>query len=122
MIWAIDPFEKETKPDHSLIHKLTRWARSVNLEIQPVHVLPISEELPGDSPQEVRVFDQVIAAEKVSEAYLRNIGFYDHRPTKILAVRSPSREKEIEALLNMQKRQNPLCLLFPLTEGQECGG
>jgi hypothetical protein len=41
IIWAIDPFDKETVPDQATIQKFVSWLQSSNLELQPVHILTV---------------------------------------------------------------------------------
>lgn len=101
-VWAIDPLEKETRPDRPLIRKLMNWARSSNLELQPVHVLAASGK--GES-------FNITSAEKTAERYLSELGVVGARPVKVLMTGSASRKEQVNDLLDYADELAAKCII-----------
>jgi len=112
IIWAIDPFEKETKPDRSLVRQLMTWAELSGLDIQPVYVLSLPLEESGAFLEGAGSSSFLTAAEKSSEAYLRDLEVKGTRPVKIIFTESPSRKKCVTALLEFADQVSPPCIVI----------
>lgn len=41
LVWAVDPFDAETKPTVAAVKSLAQWAKGASLQIQPVFILPL---------------------------------------------------------------------------------
>jgi nucleotide-binding universal stress UspA family protein len=113
ILWAVDPFEKETRPDQSVVQQLMNWAKTSNLDIQPVYILslPLGESqdfLDGSGPSTFYT-----SAEKASEAYLRELGVEEKttRPVKVILSDSPSRKECVTALLDYADQVRPPCIV-----------
>jgi nucleotide-binding universal stress UspA family protein len=100
LVWAIDPFEKETRPDRTMVQSLLNWARSTGLEIQPVHVLALSRESLSEDTDETMTDRNISAAEKVCESYLRELGVTNARPARIRLSKSASQRDAVKSLLS----------------------
>ena len=104
LVWAIDPFEKDTQPDSSLVRKLMSWAEASDLELQPVHILNI----PGEEAQaywgDTSVSPQIPAAEKACEQYLRDLGVKMARTTKILVNPSEYAKGAVQRLVEFSEK------------------
>src|SRR5262249_17485468 len=38
MIWSLDPFEPELKPDARTLHDINKWAQARDIVIEPVYI------------------------------------------------------------------------------------
>ena len=111
VVWAIDPFEKETRPDRPLVHKLMNWARSSNLELQPVHILAAPKDTADEYLEGAGIGRYISAAEKTAERYLQDLGVVGARPVKVLLAGSTSRQEEVKDLLGYAEEQNAECVV-----------
>lgn len=41
LVWAVDPFDAETKPTSPVVSRLAHWAQELGMQIQPVFVLSV---------------------------------------------------------------------------------
>lgn len=103
IVWAIDPFEKETKPDTVLVRRLMDWANASGFELQPVHILSVP-----NSKSEIyfgagSVYEETPAAQKASEQYLRDLGVKGARPVEILVDYTSSGKGRVEKIVNFSK-------------------
>lgn len=116
VVWAIDPFEEQTRPDLTLVRQLMKWARSANLEIQPVYILSLPLDETGDFLEGRGTSANVTAAEEAAESYLRELGFEGSLPVKVIFSDSPSRKECVSALLKFAESQfssllQPPCII-----------
>lgn len=110
VVWAIDPFEKETRPAPSLVSKLLKWAQSSDLQIQPVYILSLQLGESADFLEGMGL-SPVPAAEKVSESYLQDLGVTGVLPVKVIFAGAPSRKTEVDALLDFAEKHRSPCIV-----------
>src|SRR4051812_48175729 len=89
-IWAIDPFETETRPDRGLVSWLMTWAKASNLELQPVFVLSLPNDESRAVTERLGITRYLSIAEKASEYYLRELGATGFLPVKVVPAESAS--------------------------------
>ncbi|MGZ3708002.1 MAG: universal stress protein, partial [Bdellovibrionota bacterium] len=89
LIWAIDPFEKDTRPSRQSVNELLSWAESESLELQPVYVTS-SEDTTG-------------ATEKAAKQYLRDLGIGDPISVRLFQGSVDSRQASVRKLIQFAK-------------------
>ena len=105
VIWAIDPFENETRLDPSKVSQLMHWIHISNYRILPVHILPPSEDL----PEELAVHESsesskaISAAKKAIEQVLKTLKISNVLPTQILFQSDSSRKGAVSTLLEFSE-------------------
>ena len=70
VIWAIDPFEKETRPNPGIIQEFIDWTNAAGYVVQPIHILPVSNIDPNEIDDGTWLQRSVPSAEKVATQYL----------------------------------------------------
>ena len=106
VVWAIDPFQLETRPDPSLIKKLLDLLRLSNIELQPVYILTWAKNSTKSVFERERLADDVAEIEQITDRYLLDLGVDVGRPVKVIFAASSSIEDEVDALLKFAEQQN----------------
>lgn len=100
-VWAIDPFENQTRPPASWLPALLNGAGG-SLELYPVHILSIPNDVGDGTPDALEIERATRAAEKAAEEFLRNFHFPGsvRHPVTILQVGSAARNANARRLLD----------------------
>jgi nucleotide-binding universal stress UspA family protein len=102
-IWAVDPFERETRPGHAVIEELKNWAAATGMRIQPIHILySPSADVPDDE-RGSWVMNYVPAVAKEVTQYLTEVGLSGTLEPKVLVQRHGSTGAAVEILLQYAK-------------------
>jgi nucleotide-binding universal stress UspA family protein len=98
-VWAINPFEEETRPSPAVIAELRRWAEATGHAIQPVHVFYVS---PTDAPPQgheswIKRFIPALEAETAH--YIKGMDVPGMLEPKVLVQRGGFTHAAIEVLV-----------------------
>ena len=100
IVWALDPFESETRPDPLAIRELREWHETAGAEIRPVYVLqpdiPIAHEMPGI---DLDPKDQIRATQFTLRHYLKDLDAEWTSPPAVIYDRSPTAASAVQRLL-----------------------
>lgn len=109
VVWAIDPFETETRPSKELIAKLTRWLDESNLTLQPVYVLSIPESEEDFHFKEDVAFRVRLANEAVQQ-YLKDVEVKRSLPVKMIVDTEVSRKRAIQKVIEFAAQVDAKCI------------
>jgi nucleotide-binding universal stress UspA family protein len=110
IIWAIDPFDKETVPDQPTIQKFMSWLQSSNLELQPVHILTVPKHETTAYMEDGGPIRYIEAAEKATEEFLEDLGVKNARPVQVLLDETNSRDKAVRTLTDFSQKMEGVCI------------
>jgi nucleotide-binding universal stress UspA family protein len=98
-LWAINPFEEETRPSPAVVQELKKWAEACGYAIQPIHVLYVSsiDAPPDDYGGWVKRFVPAVEAE-VSN-YLKGMDLPALKEPRVLVHHGVSIHSAVDALL-----------------------
>jgi nucleotide-binding universal stress UspA family protein len=98
-IWAVDPFEKATKPMVAAVKALDRWAAEAGVRLQPVYVLslPLREVRRGSLKHVERMQDLL-------ESFVGGYELRNALPAEVLLEESDSRLGAVKEILGYAKR------------------
>ena len=99
LIWAIDPFEVDTKPQPIIQKELRRWLEDTGTALLPVHVLhvPITDLSEEENGSWVKRY--VPGVQKELAGYLSSMGFPPMAELKVLVERVGSASEAADVLV-----------------------
>ena len=106
IIWAVDPFETEAKPERRAIQELQRWAKSVGATILPVYLLSVNKKGDNAEDENVWITTTVPRAEMATMQYLRDLGVHDAEKPRVLLNRSGSIRRAGDLVVEFANRVN----------------
>jgi len=105
VIWAIDPFEMETRPNPGIIQEFLAWSKAAGYAIQPIHILPVSTIDPAEIDDGTWLQRSVPSAEKTAAQYLTDLGAKDTLPPRVPLCPVQSRSKAVRRLLDLAESE-----------------
>lgn len=100
VIWAIDPFEGETKPSKAMVERFLKWAQGVNADIQPVYVLSVPKDEVDFSVLGADTNQYAESAKRAAVQYLTDLSLVEAVfPPKIILSGNATRMHEAKRLL-----------------------
>ena len=103
VLWAIDPFETNAKPDQNSAAKLLKWTKLMGYGLQPAYVLSLLERTNGKfAAEDIPYFTERV--EKATRKYLEDLGLTSARPLELLIADSASRKEAIQQLVDLADR------------------
>jgi len=98
-LWAVNPFEEETRPSAAAIDELKKWAEASGFLLQPVHVLYVSsiDAPPDDYGGWVRRF--IPAVEVEVSKFLNGMDLPGIQAPKVLVHHGVSIHSAVDALI-----------------------
>ena len=99
-LWAVNPFEEETRPSAAAIDELKKWAEASGFLLQPVHVLYVSsiDAPPDDYGGWVRRF--IPAVEVEVSKFLSGMDLPGIQAPKVLVHHGVSIHSAVDALIH----------------------
>lgn len=98
-VWAINPFEVETRPGSAVQEELKKWASANDTELQPVHVFYVpSADVPA-ADRGAWVKRYIPALEKEVTSYLSTLSLPAMRAPKVLIQHGGSTHEAVETLI-----------------------
>ena len=90
VIWAIDPFEIETRPDAQLVEKLISWIDASGFKLQPVTV--------------AETYAERLGLGKSTEQYLQSLGIQRFKKPLVLMDETSSRRGAVQKMIRFANR------------------
>jgi nucleotide-binding universal stress UspA family protein len=101
ILWALDPFELEVRPDPKAVAQLVTWAKARGFDIQPVFVLSRpSLDLAKYAGDSLSNFVMASMRNKVN-VYLSSLGVDHAKPCEVILAHSTAREEAIQEILRL---------------------
>lgn len=110
VVWALDPFEDETRPSLPLVQRLMRLLEESSLKLQPVYVLSIPES-GGDFHFKEDVAFRVRLAEEATAQYLKFLKVTNALPVKVMVDTEVSRKRAIQKVVDFSEQIDAKCIL-----------
>jgi nucleotide-binding universal stress UspA family protein len=104
-LWAIDPFEADTKPNAENLRHLLAWATSKDYRPQPVYVSAVSEKTGDAVSSKSRSLLETKAQDAIAK-YLKDAGIENALPAKILFHEKASRKEAIAEVVRLAEEMN----------------
>jgi nucleotide-binding universal stress UspA family protein len=101
IIWAIDPFDTETRPDASALKELIAWKESPDVEIVPAYVLSFD----SDEESEAHFPKHLQGARHASRHYVDSAGVGAADYPVVLVERSGSIQNAVDRLIRFAKNE-----------------
>jgi nucleotide-binding universal stress UspA family protein len=110
-VWAINPFEDETRPGPETLRELRAWAQAQGIRLQPTYVLYVSNSdmAPVNGGTWVRRFAPAI--EREANRYLEGMNLPTLMPPKILIQRGGFTGETVDTLLRYAQDLNAAWLI-----------
>src|SRR4051794_25198001 len=98
-LWAINPFEEETRPSLVAVEELKKWTEASGYLLRPVHALYVSsiDAPPDDYGSWVRRFVPAVEAE--ISRYLKGMDLPALQAPKVLVHHGVSSHSAVDALI-----------------------
>jgi len=110
LVWAIDPFEKETTPSASLVIDLEKWVTLEGFVLQPVYVHSVPK---SDLPKQgLWITRHNLAIRRSIEQYLRDLGVKTTLLPQVLMEHSTSRKNAVQRIITYAEEiDSPMILI-----------
>lgn len=99
-VWAINPFEVETRPGSAVIDELETWLGATGTAVQPVHVLGVPAAVLSPDAHGSWSEPYLAATEKETAEYLNGIGLPQLLQPKVLLHHGGTAEGAARVLLD----------------------
>lgn len=107
IIWAVDPFERETKPSKAALQSFWAWVASQDAAVQPVYVAT-----PTTADLSLGYIAPVRDLEKRVDRFMKNLGFTSALPGKVIVDETSSRGGAVQRLLQLASRDEADCIVL----------